>query len=71
MKGIVDGCQQSDCALLGGEVHDLFYFYYHFSILKILLVSISALHLIYHVVYSPGVGPKDLALAIGLRIRQP
>uniref|UniRef100_A0A7N2LNK9 Phosphoribosylformylglycinamidine cyclo-ligase n=1 Tax=Quercus lobata TaxID=97700 RepID=A0A7N2LNK9_QUELO len=29
----------------------------------------SALHLIYHVVYSPGVSPKDPALAIGLKVR--
>ena len=30
-------------------------------------MSMSALHLIYHLVYSPGVGPKDPALAIGLK----
>ena len=47
----------------------LIFFYYLLSILKNLFVLMSALHLIYHVVYSPGVGPKDLALAIGLRIR--
>ena len=27
----------------------------------------SALHLINHVVYSPGLGPEDPALAIGLK----
>lgn len=25
IKGIVDGCRQSNCALLGGEVHDLIF----------------------------------------------
>ena len=45
----------------------LIFFYYLLSILKNLFVLMSALHLIYHVVYSPGVGPKDPALAIGIK----
>lgn len=32
IKGIVDGCQQSDCALLGGEVCSYIYIYIYFHI---------------------------------------
>ena len=44
IKGIVDGCRQSDCALLGGEVLDFLFL----NFLTFYLLGV--LHLIYCVV---------------------